>query len=468
MRLCLFACTALLGIAGCSGSEDAEETGLTTIIMGATISRTGSSAVGTWSNAYELAASDASQGLKVSGYPTGKRLKFQPQFADTKNDIKITVPAGIELVQQKGAKVVLDGTSADSLALLKLAYDDDPANDLNVPIVCVACSSPSHHNPMAMNDDPVAQAAYRNGDRWHFGLSMSSVPQSQVLWNILIDKTPAGNTLGDLNGDGVVKISTVAIDDPFGLGFQNALSEVVTAADPDAIYEKTTHPKDADLNEFDWAGVVAALTDDQTDGKEDAPPDVLIEFTFPNFSLAIVKAYSGDETPFLHTHSMRERTVIVSAESALDGHEGTSYLPSDGDSGELFDARFRNEVGTARQSQWDAHVYDGGFLFALATLKASKGLDDASAVTGEQIRDAMFELNDPDGEVIRIGPAEFAKAAKLIADGEAINYEGASGPTDFNEYGRALNRIAHFEVRNGKDSNIAVYDCVKDSGCPKE
>jgi hypothetical protein len=467
MRLRLLACVGLLGAAGCSDEEAADED-LVTIKMGATISRTGSSAVGTWSNAYELAASDASEGLAEAGYPTGKRLKFEAEIADTKNDVAITVPAGIELVQEKGVKVLLDGTSADSLALLKLAYDDDSSNDIDVPIVCVACSSPAHHNPEAVNEDPIAQAAYRNEQGWHFGLSMSSVPQSQVLWNILVDKTPSGNAPGDLNGDGVVKVSTVAIDDPFGLGFQTALEKVLTEADPDAIYEKTTHPRNADLNEYDWQGVITALTDDQTDGEADSPPDVLIEFTFPNFSLAIVKAYSGEETPFLHTHSMRERTVIVSAESALDGHEGTSYLPSDGESGELFDSRFRSVVGTARQSQWDSHVYDGGILFALATLKATRDMEDPGSVTGAAIRDAMFELNDPDGEVIRIGPGEFAKAAQLIADGEAINYEGASGPVDFNEYGRALNRIAHFVVEDGEDKDLAVYDCVADSTCPKQ
>lgn len=467
MRLRLLACTALLATIGCGESDEADSD-LTKIKLGATISRTGSSAVGTWSNAYDLAASDISQGLKDAGFPTGKRLKFETAIADSKNDVAVSVPAAIDLVKAEGVKVVLTGTSADSVALLKLGYDADADNDLQVPIICVACSSPSLHNPLATNADEVVQAAYRDEDRWLLGLSMSSVPQSQVLWNILADKTPSGNEPGDLNGDGVVKISTIAIDDAFGIGFQDALEEVLLDASPNAIYERTTHPKNADVNEYDWPSAVDALIDDQTDGQEDVKPDVVIEFTFPNFSLAIVKAYLGNETPFLHTHSMRERTVIVSAESALDGHEGTSYLPSDGESGELFDERFRALVGTARQSQWDSHVYDAGFLFGLATVKATKDLEDPGSVEGSAIRDALFDLNDPDGEVIRIGPGEFAKAARLLADGMPINYEGASGPTDFNEYGRALNRISHFQVENGNVVDLAVYDCVADSSCPKQ
>jgi hypothetical protein len=299
---------------------------------------------------------------------------------------------------------------------------------------------------------------------------MSSLPQSQVLWNIVSDRTPEGNEPGDLNGDGVVKISTIAIDDAFGTGFQNALESIASSANDAIIYEKTTHPKTADVNEYDWEDAVELLTDDATDGTEDAPPDVLVEFTFPNFSLAILKAYvqSGVGLPFLHTHSMRERTVIVAAEGTLDAQEGTSYLPIDGVSGQAFDERFTHELGIARQSQWDAHVYDGGILFALATVLATKDMDDPGEVTGAQIRDAMKELNDPDGKVVRIGPREFQKGVEAIAAEKAINYEGASGPCDFDEYGRARNRIAHWEVDDGQDRDVAVYDCIADDRCPKE
>ena len=47
----------------------------------------------------------------------------------------------------------------------------------------------------------------------------------------------------------------------------------------------------------------------------------------------------------------------------------------------------------------------------------------------------MKLLNDPDGEVIRIGPEEFAKGAIAIAEGRPINYEGASGSHEFDENG---------------------------------
>lgn len=459
----IFSCLPLLAALGCSSEEG--EDGVS-IKMAGTFSKTGVSAVSTWSDAFRLAADDATEGLSQAGYPTGKRLNFQIMVADTKNDTAITVARATEMVREQGAKFIINGTSSDTVALGKLAYDDDPSNDLDVPILCVACSSPGLHNPEAINADAAVQGANRNTEKWIFGLAMSSLPQSNVLWNILVDQTPAGNQLGDLNGDGTTKLSTIALDDAFGIGFQDSMERIVLEALPAAIFEKLKHPKDADLNQYDWSGAINLLSDAMTGNEADAPPDVVIEFTFPQFSLALVKAYTGT-IPFLHTHSMREKTVVLSAEGRLDGQEGTSYLPSDGESGVMFDARFRDVIEISRQSQWDSGIYDGTMLFALGTVLATKDMEDPSLVTGAAIRDAMMTLNDPEGEVIRIGPGEFAKGALAIAEGRPINYEGASGPCDFDEYGRARNRISHWRVENGEAVDVAVYDCIADASCPK-
>jgi hypothetical protein len=433
-------CSALALALGCS-SESKDDT--TPILMGATFSRTGVSAVTTWGDAFRLAAGDASDGLREAGFPTGAKLSFDTMISDTRNDVAITVAGATELVKQQGAKLIINGTSSDTVALSRLAYDDDPTNDIDVPIVCVACSSPALHNPEATHADPFTQAANRNSEGWAFGLAMSSLPQALVLWNILVDQTPAGNTPGDLNGDGFVKISTIALDDAFGAGFQDAMERVVSEQ-----------------------SLTDGFTEGSNDGNADGEPDVIIEFTFPNYSLALVKAYSSS-IPFMHTHSMRERTVVLAAEGRLEGQEGTSYLPSDGESGDMFDAHFLDTIEISRQSQWDAAVYDGAFMFALATLKASKGLVDPTSVTGAEIRDAMKDLNDVDGEMIRVGPAEFAKAARAIAEDRPINYEGASGPCEFDAYGRAKNRISHWRVTNGQATDVGVYDCVEDATCPR-
>jgi len=133
----------------------------------------------------------------------------------------------------------------------------------------------------------------------------------------------------------------------------------------------------------------------------------------------------------------------------------------------MFDAHFSAVTQLTRQSQWDAHVYDGGVIFGLGVMAAIKMGADPATLTGAQVRDAMMTVNNPAGEVIRPGVDDIAKAAGLIAAGKPINYEGASGPCDFDAYGRALNRISHWKVTNQKVTNIDAFDFVASPAmCP--
>jgi hypothetical protein len=452
---------------GCVPPAASLPPGTVPITFGAAISRTGSSAVDTWANAFELAAADANEGLEQANYPVG-RLVFKTVVGDSMNRADVAARKAMNMVRQDNILMVLNGTSADSAALVALNHKEDVSQRPNIPVICVACSSPSHHNPMATAMDPAVQAAYRNEDRWHFGLSMSSTPQSLVLARILTSKGEGG----DINGDGKLKVSTIHIDDAFGNGFAGVLKQAILRFRPDAIVEQLSHPpRNELLNDLGlWSETMRLLADDRTGDVRDVRPDIVLEITFPQYSLAILKAYSAGnyEVPFLHTHSMREKTVVIQAGRSLEGHEGTSYLPLDGESGRLFDERFLKTVGISRQSQWDGHVYDGFFLAALATLVAARDVRDPAALYGHHIRDAMLKVNDPLGTVIRPGPGQFALAAQLIAMGQPINYEGASGSCDFDRHGRALNRIAHWSVHKQLITDLAVYDCARDPAeCPK-
>ena len=456
---------AAASLSACGGGNtETPPPELTTVSMGATISRTGVSAVATWGNAFDLAAADLNDGLKKAKYPF--TVNFADFIEDTMNMSSVTTAKALEMVQNHNIKMVLDGTSGDSLALNAMMYDTDTTNDINIPVVCVACSSTNHHNPNAVDANPANQAAYRNIDKWHFGLSMSSLPQSLVISRLLLARDGKN---GDLNGDGKLKISIIAIDDPFGTSFAAALTSTIQAANPNAIVETILHPKTAALDTYDWAGVLSQLTDNKTGTNTDVAPDAIVEITFPQFSLALVKAYTAGAytLPFFHTHSMREQPVVVQAGHDLDNQEGTSYLPSDGVSGQMFDAHFAAITQLTRQSQWDAHVYDGGVIFGLGVMAAIKAGADPATLTGAQVRDAMMTVNNPAGEIIRPGVDDIAKAAQLISEGKPINYEGASGPCDFDVNGRALNRISHWKVTNTKVTNIDAFDCVANPAtCP--
>lgn len=84
------------------------------------------------------------------------------------------------------------------------------------------------------------------------------------------------------------------------------------------------------------------------------------------------------------------------------------------------------KTGNDPQAPYAGHGYDATFLMALAIEKA--GSTDRRAIA-----DALMQINDPEGEVV--GPGEWEKAKQLIAEGKAINYQGASGSVDFDEKG---------------------------------
>lgn len=80
-----------------------------------------------------------------------------------------------------------------------------------------------------------------------------------------------------------------------------------------------------------------------------------------------------------------------------------------------------------------AHAYDAAFMMALA-------IEAAGAADKTQIPAALRRIAGPQGTVIY--PGEFAKAKVLIKQGTRINYDGASGPVDFDPSGDIAGRFS--------------------------
>lgn len=86
-----------------------------------------------------------------------------------------------------------------------------------------------------------------------------------------------------------------------------------------------------------------------------------------------------------------------------------------------------------------AHAYDAAFMMALA-------IEAAGAPDKTRIPTALRSIAGPKGRVIY--PGEFAKAKALIRQGARIDYDGASGPVDFDAAGDipgrfSVNRFSH-------------------------
>ena len=96
-----------------------------------------------------------------------------------------------------------------------------------------------------------------------------------------------------------------------------------------------------------------------------------------------------------------------------------------------------------------AQAYDMLNLVALA-IEASKN------ATGDGINSGLHQVSGPPGLAV----GSFAEGVKALRDGQKINYQGASGPVDFDENGNITK--ASFRVAEVKDGKIVPIEMLKD------
>ena len=433
------------------------------IVIGQLVDRTGSIATPSWGESIRLAVVHANQALKLSG----KAVRFEIAEANSGNSPDMARAGALQLVKQQNAKAIITDSSQDDIAVNMLNYDGDPGHQLDVPIVCMACTSPAIDNPEARDDDPVKQAALRNGKRWNFRTTMSDAYQARMVVHMLLS---AGKK-GDVNGDGKFKLSIYASDDPYGHGFSDAIRADATRARPGALIEQIFHDVKANPAEYDWAADVAKVTDRKNRGKASGTPDAVVEITFPKFSAGFTKAYlaSGSQVRLVHTHNFRAVRVLEALKSAVEGQEGTSQaVLGEGASAQLFSEELQSVTGQAPAFR-DAAAYDAAMTVMLAAIQAAeqRHFKDPAMVSGAEIREGMRSINDPRGEPVAAGAQGFLRAIQLAAKGKPIDYQGASGPCDYDERGDIVAQLARFQVQGGQFVDVDRFDCVKDPSCPQ-
>ena len=450
--------------AACKPSGDAPQSPKgSVIVLGQLIDRTGSIATPSWAESIRLAVAHANQVLKQSG----KTVRFEVAEANSGNAPEIARAGALQLVKQQNAKAIITDSSQDDIGVNMLNYDGDASHQLDVPIVCMACTSPAIGNPQAQDADPVKQAALRNGKGWNFRTTMSDAYQARMVVHMLVS---AGQR-GDVNGDGKFKLSIYASDDPYGHGFSDAIKGDTLKAHPGAIIEQVYHDVKANPAEYDWAADVAKVTDKKSHAKADVLPDAVVEITFPKFSVGFTKAFlaSGSKVRLVHTHNFRAARIIETLKASVEGQEGTSQaVLGEGTAAQAFAEDLKASTGQPPAFR-DAAAYDAAMTVMLAALQAAerRHLPDAGLVSGAEIRDAMRAINDAKGERVSAGTAGVARALELIAAGKPLDYQGASGPCNFDERGDVVAQLARFQVQGGKFVDVDRFDCLKDPSCPQ-
>ncbi|MFQ6012485.1 MAG: ABC transporter substrate-binding protein [Thermoplasmata archaeon] len=119
---------------------------------------------------------------------------------------------------------------------------------------------------------------------------------------------------------------------------------------------------------------------------------------------------------------------LISQGIGVQGMEGTAPITALGvvDNFQTFENAFAAANPGTDLVLFEQHNYDAVYLIALA-------MQAGGSVASQSIRDNLQAVSAPPGTVI--GPGEWDKALTELAAGNDVNYEGASGFVDFNEFG---------------------------------
>jgi hypothetical protein len=444
-------------LAGCGGDQAPPATGYV-IPIGALVDNTGSGATLLYGAAATLATRQINEGIEM----VGGNVRFELLIRDSRGDATNSQMQALNLINTSKIRGLVSDISGVSLAANILNYDPAKGALGKVPIACYACSSAFFNDPNYADEDPIRREATRDSENWLFRAFFNSKYESLVQARIALGK----GTSGDVNSDGKFKIAILAQEDAFGQASASSMKAAVEKLSTIPWHSETIFVKPTvDLNSYDWAGDLQKLLDDKGNDKDgpgiDAgPPDAVFLALLPNLAMASVKAYRDADytTALMSTTAFRRAYILQSLQTAANGVEGNSPpLYVDDESGRAFNAAMIT-ANNEPPEQLCSGTYDSAVTLMLAALMAGLPLGDPTQATNEAIRNAMLQLFDPDGEVIRPTPADFGKAYDALKAGRRINYKGASG-VRYETGGENFPRMVHWTVEGGKFKELESYDC---------
>jgi hypothetical protein len=421
----------------------------TIIRIGAVVDQTGGSTSPLYRAAVELAASQMNAALDRSG----SRVKFEVIFGDSKSNPAFAQSEALRLINQEQVKALVTDSSGVTVAVNRLNYDPTTPAKQKVPITCFQCSSSFINDANVVESDPLTQAAERDIDNWLFRVFYVAKYEAAVLLQIALSKTDSG--MG--NGDGNFKIGILAD------AGHRALATGIAAALP-SFYQQPSSTEIIYMSALDklgadWAKVIDNAN--ETTGKSDGVPDVVIVAMLPEAASEAIKAYrqGGHAVPILSNNSFRRNYILKQVGAAANGLEGSSVTLADkSGSGEAFVRAFRAATGQSPEMT-SSGAYDATATLMLAALVAAGDDKQSSDVAPRDIREGLTKINDKSGQMVRPSVEDFGTAIGLIAQGKPIDYEGAYDSNDWDGVGDMFPPLVHWKVENQQFVEYELYRC---------
>jgi hypothetical protein len=81
-------------------------------------------------------------------------------------------------------------------------------------------------------------------------------------------------------------------------------------------------------------------------------------------------------------------------------------------------------------------------------------MESAKKVDGESLAENIRKVANPPGTKVY----SFAEGAKLLREGKKIDFEGLSGPQNFDEYGNVVTSLGVFKIEDNQRKVLGFLD----------
>jgi branched-chain amino acid transport system substrate-binding protein len=257
---------------------------------------------------------------------------------------------------------------------------------------------------------------------------MTALADNDVIFRIAPSDSFQGEVLAKYVLDkGLDKIALTYINNDYGVGFANAFREAYTRRGGTITADQAHEP-----NKPSYRSELATLA-------EGDPKALVILAYAGGTGLPMIRQAleGGLFDTFVGGDGMRDDVLIreIGPENLKIFITQPVSLP-DNPALQRFNEAFTAVEGDPN-SIFVAQGYDSTMLLALAVEKA--GSTDRAAVSK-----ALREIANAPGEPV--GPGEWGKAVQLLKEGKDIDYQGASGPIEFDEKGDVPGTVAEFVI----------------------
>lgn len=239
--------------------------------------------------------------------------------------------------------------------------------------------------------------------------------------------------------EGLSRLSVLYINNDYGLGLAEAFANGFRALGGTVTVMASYEPGNAS-----YRGELRRVNRNN--------PDALVLIGYPENGQTIIRQAieGGFFERFVFTDGLRSQEMIsnIGAEFMNGSIGSVPRAMEDSPSAAYFRDAYESVHGEFPPQPYMDTAYDAVYIIALAAQAA--GTTDRLA-----IRDHLRAVANPPGTPVF--PGEWQRAVELLAAGETINFEGASGSVDFDANGDVPGTFAHWRVEDGQIVDLRVF-----------